>query len=183
MKKIALSLAAVIASFLLSTSAMALGTIGVAVEYADLGNGAAFAAPGVKGSLTIFEPLPMNSIRAAIGYYSISGTYNVTTAGVTAPATVSVSDLQYGLIYNIDLVLLDLYAQAGYDNLNGNTTATFGGFTGARSIATSSMYYGAGVNLKPLPFITVGADARFVNGLFGANRNDTIFTAGLNLNF
>lgn len=183
MKKIALSLAAVIASFLLSTSAMAMGTIGVAVEYADLGNGAAFAAPGVKGSLTIFEPLPMNSIRAAIGYYSISGTYNVTTGGTTTPANVSISNLQYGLIYNIDLVLLDLYAQAGFDNLNGTTTATFGGFTGAQNLSTSSMYYGAGVNLKPLPFITVSADARFVNGLFGANRSDTLLTAGLNLNF
>ncbi len=183
MKKIALSLAAVIASFLLSTSAMALGTIGVAVEYADLGNGAAVALPGVKASLTIFEPLPMNSIRAAIGYYSLSGTYNVTNTGVTVPVNVSATNMQYGLIYNVDLALLDLYAQAGFDTLSINTNGSFAGFTGAQNTSTNSMYYGAGVNLKPLPFITVSADARFVNGLFGANKSNTLFTAGLNLNF
>ncbi len=176
MKKVLLSsLVAAVASFVLATNAMALGTIGVAVEYADLGNGVTFAAPGVKGSLTIFEPLPMNSLRAALGYYSISGTYNATN--------VSLSNLQYGLIYNIDLVMLDLYAQAGFDTLNGNINGSFGGFAAAQNISTSSMYYGAGLNLKPLPFITVSADARFVNGLFGTNRSDTILTAGLNLNF
>lgn len=183
MKKLTLALAAVTASFLISTNAMALGTIGVAVEAADLGNGAAIALPGVKGSLEIFSPMPSQSLRGTLGYYTLSGTYNVTTGGTTVPVNVTATNLQYGLVYNMDLALIDIYGQAGFDNLAITTTGSFGGFTGAQNTSTNSMYYGAGLNLKPLPFVTVGADIRFVNGLFGANRSDSIYTVGLNLNF
>lgn len=183
MKKLTLALAAVTASFLISTNAMALGTIGVAVEAADLGNGAAIAMPGVKASFEVFSPMPSQSLRAAVGYYTLSGTYNITQGGTTVPVNVSATNLQYGLVYNMDLMLFDLYGQAGFDNLAINTNGSFGGFTGAQNVSTNSMYYGAGLNIKPLPFITVGADIRFVNGLFGANRSDSIYTASLNLNF
>ncbi len=183
MKKLTLALAAVTASFLISTNAMALGTIGVAVEAADLGNGAAIAMPGVKASLEVFSPFPSQSLRGTVGYYTLSGTYNITQGGTTVPVNVSATNLQYGLLYNMDLMLFDLYGQAGFDNLAINTNGSFGGFTGAQNVSTNSMYYGAGLNIKPLPFITVGADIRFVNGLFGANRSDSIYTASLNLNF
>lgn len=178
MKKLGLFIVSAVSALILSANAMALGSIGAAVEYTDLGKGASFAAPGIKASFTIFEPLPLNTVRATVGYYGLSGQY--TSNGV--PVTVSFTNLQYGLTYNVDLVFIDLYAQAGFDNLNGNVTGSIGGFTGNQSVATSSMYYGGGLNLKPFPFITIGADARFVNGLFGANTSNTILTAGINLN-